>query len=198
MPRESKKTATRARLVAAAREALIDGKGDFEMSQLARRAGVSDGLAYHHFGSKAGALSAVVDDFYDRQFAVVNQDLDRDAPWAEREFQRFQAWIAFLYEEPVAPVVLGNMGRSVEVAEVEAVRQKQLIDFARLSVEAGQQSGEIPESLEATIAAAVLIGAIRQTAMLVFAEEKPTHATVVTNQLWALLSGALGLHETRP
>ena len=58
MPRESKSAETRTRLIGAAGDALIEGEGDFEMSQLARRAGVSDGLPYHYFGSKAGALSA--------------------------------------------------------------------------------------------------------------------------------------------
>jgi AcrR family transcriptional regulator len=45
--RETKGAKTRARLIAAAGDALIEGRGDFEMSQLARRAGVSDGLPYH-------------------------------------------------------------------------------------------------------------------------------------------------------
>ena len=87
-PRPRRSEATRARLVAAAAEALLAGGGDFEMSQVARRADVSDGLPYHYFGSKAGALSAVVDDFYDRYYAVVNQPLDGSRPWAEREFGR--------------------------------------------------------------------------------------------------------------
>ena len=46
--RETKGAETRARrLIATAGDALIEGRGDFEMSQLARRAGVSDGLPYH-------------------------------------------------------------------------------------------------------------------------------------------------------
>ena len=96
-PRARKSEATRARLVAAAAEALLAGGGDFEMSQVARLAGVSDGLPYHYFGSKAGALSAVIDDFYDRYYAVVNQPLDGSRPWPEREFERLQAWLGFLY-----------------------------------------------------------------------------------------------------
>ena len=90
--RETKGAETRARLIAVAGDALIEGQGDFEMSQLARRAGVSAGLPYHYFGSKTGALSAVIDNFYDRYYAVVNQQFDGDAPWPEREFQRLQAW----------------------------------------------------------------------------------------------------------
>jgi AcrR family transcriptional regulator len=193
MPREKRSVETRARLVAAAREVLVEGNGDCEMSQLARRAGVSDGLPYHYFGSKAGALSAVVDDFYDRYYALVNQDLDPARPWAERELERLRAWVAFLYTDPLAPVVLGRMSRTVQVAGVEAAREEQLIGLARRNIEAGQQTGEIPDHLDAGIAAAAIIGAIRTAASHAFAEPKPPDPDVVTQQLWALIAGALGL-----
>lgn len=193
MPREGKRASTRARLVEAAREALIDGDGDFEMSHLAERAGVSGGLAYHHFGSKAGLLAAVIDDFYDRVFSVLQVDADQNAPWSEREFLRFRAWVAFLYEEPIARLVLRKMGKTVQVAELEARRQDELIAFARKNIEAGQQSGEIRESLDPEIAAAAIIGALRQTTMRAFAEDEPPDANFVASQLWALISGALGL-----
>ena len=75
MPQTRAAGATRERLLAAAVEVLLEGDGDFEMGQLAARAGVSNGLAYHYFGSKAGVLSAVIDDFYDRYSAVANERL---------------------------------------------------------------------------------------------------------------------------
>ena len=196
MAREKKSAETRRRLIAAAAEALIEGDGEFEMGQLARRAGVSDGLPYHYFGSKAGALSAVIDDFYDRYYAVLNRKLDPRAPWAEREFERLQASIAFLYNEPLAPIVLGKMGRTVQVAVVETLRQDQLIGLARRNIESGQRSGEIPEAIDPGIAAAAIIGAIRQTVSQAFAEARPPDRSRVTDQLWALISGALGLSAT--
>jgi AcrR family transcriptional regulator len=169
------------------------GEGDFDVGELARRAGVSEGLPYHYFGSKAGALSAVIDDFYDRYYGVVNQDLDLEAAWPERELQRLRAWIAFLYSEPLAPIVLGKMGRTVQVAGVEATRQDQLIGLARRNIETGQRSGEIPGTIDAGIAAAAIIGAIRQAASHAFAEAKRPDPRVLSDQLWALISGALGL-----
>ena len=51
---------TRERLLSAAQEELIEGQGHLEMQAVARRAQVSVGLAYHHFGSKAGLIAAVV------------------------------------------------------------------------------------------------------------------------------------------
>ncbi len=195
-PRKSE--ATRARLVAAAAEALLAGGGDFEMSDLARRANVSDGLPYHYFGSKAGALSAVVDDFYDRYYAVVNQPLDGSRPWPEREFERLQSWLGFLYGDPLAPIVLGHMGRTVHVAGLESTRQDQLIGLARRNIELGQEAGDISETIDAGIAAAAIIGAIRQAASQAFQAPKPPAPSVLTAQLWGLIAGALGLPTRDP
>jgi AcrR family transcriptional regulator len=197
-PRPRKSAATRARLIAAATDALLAGGGDFEMSEVARLAGVSSGLPYHHFGSKAGALSAVVDDFYDRYYAVVNQPLDGARPWEEREFERLQSWLGFLYREPLAPIVLGKMGRTVQVAGVESTRQDQLIGLARRNIERGQQTGDISESIDAGIAAAAIIGAVRQAATQAFQDPKPPDLSVLTAQLWGLIAGALGLPTRDP
>jgi AcrR family transcriptional regulator len=196
--RPSKSQATRARLVAAAAEALRAGGGDFEMSQVARLAGVSDGLPYHYFGSKAGALSAVVDAFYDRYFAVVNQPLDGSRPWPEREFERLQSWLGFLYRDPLAPIVLGQMGRTAQVAGLESARQDQLIRLARRNIELGQQAGDISVTIDAGIAAAAIIGAIRHAASQAFQDPKPPAPSVLTAQLWGLIAGALGLPTRDP
>ena len=197
-PQPRKREATRARLVAAASEALLAGGGDFEMSQVARIADVSDGLPYHHFGSKAGALSAVVDDFYDRYMAVVNQPRGGSRPWPEREFERLQAWLAFLYEERLAPIVLGRMGRTVQVAGLEMARQDQLIALARRNIELGQRAGDIAPSIDAGIAAAAIIGVISQAAIQAFQAPEPPEPSVLTAQLWGLIAGALGLPTRDP
>lgn len=197
-PRGKKREETRARLVAAARDALLAGDGDFEMSQVARLAGVSDGLPYHHFGSKAGALSAVIDDFYDRYYAVVNRSLDGSRAWDEREFERLRSWLHFLYTEPLAPIVLGRMGRSVQVAGLENTRQDELIGLARRNIELGQEAGDISATIDAGIAAAAIIGAIRQAATQAFQEAKPPELAVLTAQLWGLIAGSLGLPTREP
>ena len=196
--RARKSEATRARLVAAVSEALLAGGGDFEMSQVARIASVSDGLPYHHFGSKAGALSAVIDDFYDRYYAVVNQPLDGSRPWPEREFERLQSWLAFLDHESLAPIVLGTMGRTAQVAGLETARQDELIGLARRNIELGQQAGDISERIDAGIAAAAIIGAIRQAASQAFQDPATPAPSALTDQLWGLIAGALGLPTRDP
>ena len=197
MPRETRTTATRARMIAAAREALIAGEGDFEMTEFARLAGVSAGLAYHHFGSKDGLIAAVLDDFYDRQLAALREEPAVDGSWSERELQRFRTWLAFLYEDPLARIVLGKMGRTVPVAELEARRLDEQIELARHNLEAGQQSGELSESIDASVAATAIIGAMRQSAMRAFSEAKPPDPGPLATQLWDFISGALGLRADR-
>ena len=197
-PKSRTSEATRSRLVAAASEALLAGGGDFEMSEVARRAGVSSGLPYHYFASKAGALSAVVDDFYDRYYAVVNRPLDGSRAWPEREFERLQGWLGFLYRDPLAPVVLGMMGRTAQVAELETARQDELIALARRNIELGQKAGDIPRAIDAGIAAAAIIGAIRQAASQAFQSSARPEPSVLTAQLWGLIAGALGLSTREP
>ncbi|MDH6194041.1 AcrR family transcriptional regulator [Mycobacterium frederiksbergense] len=49
----------RQQLLDAARDELVDGNGAIELSGLTRRAGLSTGALYHHFGSKSGLLAAL-------------------------------------------------------------------------------------------------------------------------------------------
>ena len=74
-PASKRGDAARARIVTAALKALVEGDGEFEIGDVARRAKVSVGLAYHYFGSKAGLISVLITDFHNRHEAVVNQRL---------------------------------------------------------------------------------------------------------------------------
>ena len=53
------KPGTPERLIRAAQDELIQTRGLLEMQAVAKRAKVSVGLAYHHFGSKAGLIALV-------------------------------------------------------------------------------------------------------------------------------------------
>src|SRR3954451_20090525 len=99
--------ATRERLVRAAQEELIRSHGHLEMQAVSKRARVSVGLAYHHFGSKAGLIAAVVEEFYSRLDQAVFKSARLMAhAWAERERERIAAYISFHYDHPFAPLVV--------------------------------------------------------------------------------------------
>lgn len=55
--------ASRNRLRQAAADELVDRRGGLEVESVAQRAGVSVGLIYRHFGSRAGLVQAVIEDF---------------------------------------------------------------------------------------------------------------------------------------
>src|SRR5690606_34537405 len=72
----SKAEAPPHRLVTAAAAALVETGGRLEMASVAARAGVSVGLSYHYFGSKAGPIAVVFDDFHircDAGWSVLNR-----------------------------------------------------------------------------------------------------------------------------
>ena len=80
---------------------------------------VSVGLAYHHFGSKAGLIAAVVEAFYSHLDEVVFKEARLPSEgWADREKRRIASYVAFHYDHPFAPLVIGALSRAPEVLDV--------------------------------------------------------------------------------
>jgi AcrR family transcriptional regulator len=89
-----------------------EGNGHLEMQAVSKRAQASVGLAYHHFGSKAGLIAAVVEAFYSRLDEVVFKDAKSPSEgWADREKRRIASYVAFHYDHPFAPLVIGALSR---------------------------------------------------------------------------------------
>ena len=104
------------RLIRSAQDELIQTHGLLEMQAVAKRAKVSVGLAYHHFGSKAGLIAAVVEAFYNRLEDVAFSPSKLVSPdWPGREKERIAAYISFHYDHPFAPLVVGPLSRAPEV-----------------------------------------------------------------------------------
>lgn len=184
-------TASRARLLAAAADALVANHGALEMADVARRARASVGLAYHYFGSKAGLLSAVVADFYDRYDAVVNRRLRRDTPWWVRERQRTADVVRFHYDEPLAPLVLGRLAAAPEVAAVAAERLGALVRRGARNIAIGQSRGEVSRDLDPELAAAFVLGGVRQTLAAALAREPRLPRDAVAREAWSLVANAV-------
>jgi len=189
---------TRERMMAAAATALVEGDGDFEISDIARHAKVSVGLAYHHFGSKAGLLSALITDFYNRHDAVANQHLDRSSPWPIREHARLKASVEFMYADALAPIIVGRLGGNSEVVSLEASHRSALVQLAARNIADGQKRGQIDKKIDPTIAAAAIIGGIRQAVAIALASSKPPSPERLVKQLWAFVAGGLSLAPDLP
>jgi AcrR family transcriptional regulator len=183
-------------LLRAAAEELVERRGVLEVGSVAARAGVSVGLIYRHFGSKAGLLAAVVGDFYVRFDAeVLEIDPAPGAGWAERERRRTEMAVAFHYDDPLAPIVLARMSRDPEVAAVEARHLRIQVARGTQNVVRGQRDGEIPEDIDAGIAAALILGGVRQALVEVMARREPPAREVLADQLWRLVVAAVRVKE---
>lgn len=184
-------------LLRAAADELVERRGVLEVGPVAARAGVSVGLIYRHFESKAGLLAAVVGDFYVRFGAeVLETDPAPGAGWAERERRRTELAVAFHYDDPLAPIVLARLARDPEVAAVEARHLRVQVARGAQNVARGQRDGEIPEDIDAGIAAALILGGVRQALIEVLARREPPPREVLADQLWRLVVAAVRVRET--
>ena len=182
------------RLISAAQEELIHARGMLEMQAVARRANVSVGLAYHHFGSKAGLIAAVVERFYNRLEGTAFSPSKLMSPdWAGREEERLAGYIAFHYDHPFAPLVVGALSRATEVLDVEQAFTKRQLTAGAYNIRAGQRDGVIPADLDPRLTIALMIGGIRQALIgALTASHRPDRAEL-TNRIWFFVAGGLRL-----
>lgn len=180
-------------ILEAAKICLREGEGDFEMSDVAKKAGVSEGLAYHYFNSKAGLLSAVITDFYDRYMAIVNQRFDDALPWLTRERTRLTEIVHFLYKDPLAPIVMGKLNGTPQVAAVELAGNAEVMELSIRNIQNGIDRGYIAPHINPNVSGPAIMGAVQQAFLYAMsAKDRPTEA-VLTDQLWGLITGAVGI-----
>ena len=190
----SRKEIRREAMLNAAETLIIEGQGEFEIAELAASVGVSNGLAYHYFGSKDGVIEAVIDRFYTRYSKVMDRPVDPEIDWAIREHARLLDTIAFLYADPFAPIAFGALGHAHAVEKEFAV-QREMISRAAHNVRSGQRRGQIPVDIDSELAGAAIIGAVRLVMMTAMRMEPRPAAEQVANQLWKLIAGSVQLEE---
>lgn len=188
------KIGTPDRLIRAAQEELIQSHGLLEMQAVARRAKVSVGLAYHHFGSKAGLIAAVVEGFYNRlEDVAFSPSKLISSDWAGREKERIAAYVSFHYDHPFAPLVVGPLSRAAEVLDVEQAFTKRQLTAGAHNLRAGQRDGVIPADLDPRLTIALMIGGIRQALIgALMSPHRPDRAAL-TDKIWVFVAGALRL-----
>lgn len=192
-----KRIGTPERLIRAAQEELVQGHGVLEMQAVAKRAKASVGLAYHHFGSKAGLIAAVVEAFYNRlEDAAFNPANLVSQDWAGREKERVAAYISFHYDHPFAPIVVGPLSRAAEVLDVELAFTKRQLTAGAYNLRAAQRDGVIPGDFDPWLTIALMIGGIRQALIGALVSGKRPDRGVLTEKIWIFITGALRLPET--
>ena len=189
---------TREKLVRTAEKELIQRHGHLEMQAVAKRAQVSVGLAYHHFGSKAGLIAAVVEAFYSRLDEVAFKGFKAPSEgWADREKQRIASYIAFHYDHPFAPLVIGALSRAPEVLDVERAFTNRQLAGGALMIAAAQRDGFVLNHINPHLTIALMIGGTRQALIGALMSKQRPAPGKLTDEIWAFMAGALRL-PSRP
>lgn len=188
---------TRERLIDAAQEELIQGQGHLEMQAVAKRAQASIGLAYHHFGSKAGLIAAVVEAFYRRLDAAAFSGAKLPSnTWVEREKGRIAAYVRFHYADPFAFLVIGTLSRAPEVRDVEAAFTDRQLAAGALMIEAAQRDNIVAIDISPHLTIALMIGGIRQALIGALMRDRRPDPETLTDEIWAFMVGALRLTDS--
>jgi len=189
---------SRTRLIEAAVLELIAGNGSFEIIDIARRAGVSVGLAYFRFGSKAGLISAVVDAFYDRIARVIDLADCAELDWGLRERERLRRLIEFLFTHELAPILISKLARDPEVAAVESARWSELIGGAARNITKAQRRGQIAAHHDPQVLAALISGGIRHAVGHALASSPRPSQLALTDEIWGFIARGLQLAPPAP
>lgn len=178
------------RLLASAAKELHKGDGDFEIGAVAQTAGVSVGLAYHYFGSKAGLVAAVVEQFYEElDQEVMMARFGPSSNWREREYERLKRNVAFHYRHPLAPVILRRLRRQPVVIKIEQARIARQVAEGTRNIISAQRQGSVVKNLDPTSAAAFTLAGMRALiaqALELAPANRPTERELA-ERIWLLI-----------
>lgn len=186
------KPASRDRILGAAMDELAES-GELEVARVARRAGVSVGLPYRYFSSRTGLLVAVVEALHDRLDRAVVMRRYEAPTWRERERQRIGDWVEFLYQEPLAFVVLDGVTGDAPVADANRALLQRAIDVGTRNMAAAQRDGELPAERDPELLAAGVLGGVHATVSVALSRSPRRDAGLVTDELWRFVAGAVGI-----
>ncbi|MEV1003822.1 TetR/AcrR family transcriptional regulator [Nonomuraea sp. NPDC050202] len=186
---------TRSRILQAAADELVE-TGDIEVAAVARRAGLSVGLPYRYFGTRSGLMSALIADFYDRLVTETVLGHFSGRTWLERWRAQLTRWVDWVYDEPLAPVVLGRMVGDARVAAMEADCARRVIALGAKHVAAGQAEGAVTPGRDPELMSAAVVGGMRSILAVVLDQEPRPERAAVLEEIWQFSTAALGAEPT--
>ena len=191
-PRTQKGRATRERLLACARDIAIANDGHIEIAWVAEAAGVVPSLVNRYFGSRAGLISALLDDFFGRLRAeVLALNLDDQGSWAQHERIRLEKGVHFHYTDPVAVVIYTGLSREPEVALTENRHIETVVKHAAASIRRGQKRGELPSSVDPELAGAAMFGAMQRVMVAALGRTPRPRPERIVEVLWRQVAAAV-------
>jgi AcrR family transcriptional regulator len=179
-------------LLACARNIAIANDGHVEIAWVAEAAGVVPSLVNRYFGSRAGLISALLDDFFNRLAAeVLDLNLDDQGTWAQHERIRLEKGVRFHYGDPSAVVVYTRLSREPEVAEVENRHIDTVIKHAAANIRRGQKRGQLPSSVDPELAGAAMFGAMQRVMVAALGRTPRPRPDRVIEILWRQIAAAV-------
>ncbi|NRQ40078.1 TetR/AcrR family transcriptional regulator [Nonomuraea sp. NN258] len=190
-PLSDRAATTRRRILEAAAAELIE-TGDVEVAAVARRARLSVGLPYRYFGTRSGLMSALLADFYERLVTETVLGHFAGHTWLDRWRAQLTRWVDWVYDEPLAPVVLGRMVGDAQVAAMEAHCAKQVIALGAQHVAAGQAEGAVTGGRDPELMSAAVVGGMRAVLAIVLDQDPRPERAAVLQEIWEFTTAALG------
>jgi AcrR family transcriptional regulator len=191
-PRTQKGRATRERLLACARDIAIANNGHLEIAWVAEAAGVVPSLVNRYFGSRAGLVSALLDDFFTRlRTEVIDLDLDDQGTWARHERIRLEKGVHFHYTDPAAVIIYTCLSRNPEVALTENRHIDRVVKHAAANIRRGQKRGELPSSIDPELAGAAMFGAMQRVMVTALRRTPRPHPDRIVEILWRQVAAAV-------
>lgn len=186
--------ATRARLLKAAQTEL-QAHGSLEISNVAAAAGLSQSVLYRYFGNKSGLVEAVVNEFYDEyDREIFLAPLSPDMPWLQRETLRIEKEVDFLYDHPLGQRIASGTIHDAAASMVDSQRARAHTAMAAKNIRRGQQSGELPGSVNPELVGAAIIGALRSVLTFALSAAEPPSRKEVVATIVSLSTALLHGH----
>ncbi len=165
--------------------------GELEMMDVARDAGVSEGLAYYHFGTRAGLIGAVVHEVYDRLLEAIDIPDWPLHDWGGREHERTRRFIDFVYDSPIAGIVFSKLATEPDVVEVATARWHGVVDEGARNIAQGQRRGVLPSTTDPELLSALINGAVRHAVAQALNTTPRPDRGALSDEVWSFISAGL-------
>jgi hypothetical protein len=112
--------------------------------------------------------------------------------WLDQQHARLVAWVNFLYDDPITPVVLGRGTGDGEVATAALAHLHRMIELGARNFAAGQRAGDLAEDRDPNLMSAALLGGVHTTVVCALTSTPRPDRTRLIAELFEFIAGAVG------